>query len=153
MGLPLVGVVYAPLVDELFLGVAGETATCNGEVISAGRESDLDDAVISISFGSTEAAMQRMEKLSSLLVRRVRKIRILGSTGLDIVNIARGRLSALLQARINIWDFAAARIVLEQSGGRFDAKQVSDGKWEILASAPGIYNFLKQITTEDQLMI
>jgi fructose-1,6-bisphosphatase/inositol monophosphatase family enzyme len=149
MSLPLVGVVYAPLVDELFLGVAGEPATCNGRTISASLESVLDDAVISISFGSTEAAMQRMEKLSSSLVRRVRKIRILGSTGLDMVNIARGRMSALLQAEIRIWDFAAARIVLEQSGGRFDAKEVSAGKCEILACAPGIYSSLKQIMNED----
>jgi fructose-1,6-bisphosphatase/inositol monophosphatase family enzyme len=145
VGSPIVGVVYTPLMDELFIGVAGRGATCNSEAIAANGERKLGDAVIGLSFGSNKPAMQRMQRLCNQLVRRVRKVRILGSTALDMVNIANGKLSALLQSGVKIWDFAAARVVLEEGGGIFEAQETSANQWDILASAPGLYASLKSM--------
>jgi fructose-1,6-bisphosphatase/inositol monophosphatase family enzyme len=148
IGSPIAGVVYTPLMDELFIGITGRGATCNSLPIAANDERNLGDAVISLSFGSNEPAMQRMQHLCNQLVRRVRKVRILGSTALDMVNIANGRLSALLQSDVRIWDFAAARVVLEAGGGILEAKETSANHWEILASAPGLHSSLKALTRE-----
>jgi fructose-1,6-bisphosphatase/inositol monophosphatase family enzyme len=148
LGKPVVGVVYAPILDELFVGIEGCQATCNGTVIKTGIEQELQEAVICTSFGSSEKTMRRMEKLNGVLLRRARKIRILGSTGLDIANVACGRISGLLQGCVRNWDFAAARIVLEQSGGTFHARENANNQWEIVASTPGLYRPLTALMNE-----
>jgi fructose-1,6-bisphosphatase/inositol monophosphatase family enzyme len=148
LGEPVIGVVYAPILDELFVGLKGFQATRNGLGISAGDEQDLGDAIICMSFGSSEETMQRMERLNSILMRHVRKVRILGSTALDMVNVACGRVSGLLQGCVRNWDFAAARIVLEQSGGLFHAREISSNQWEIVASTSGLYQPLTKLLND-----
>lgn len=142
---PVAGVVFVPVFDELFSSLKGGGATCNGRPIAAGNEKTLKDAVIGISFGSREETMQRMCSMSTALVRDVRKLRMFGATALDIVHVACGRLSALVQGRVCFWDFAAARLILEESGGVFHAREVDPVGWEILASAPGLYPELKRM--------
>lgn len=148
LGEPLVGVVYAPVLDEIYIGVSGQPSTCNGRRITPAKKltEALSQAVISISFGKDEAAIQQMEKLNGALVRRVRKVRMFGSTGLDIANVAMGRISALIQCSVRKWDFAAARIVLEQSGGRFHARETASNRWEVLACSEALYDPLKEMT-------
>jgi fructose-1,6-bisphosphatase/inositol monophosphatase family enzyme len=147
LGQPLVGVVYNPILNELFIGSAGSGATCNDKPITVGNESKLDEALISLSFGSDEETMQSMEKINAKLIRNTRKVRVFGSTSLDIVQVACGRISGLIQRKVRTWDFAAARIVLEQSGGIFDACKTAVNSWAIIACPPGLYAPLKQIVT------
>lgn len=143
LGTAVVGVVYAPVFDELFCGVRGGGATCNGHTITVGRETPVEDALIGISLGSREETMARMCSVSAALVRDVRKLRIFGSTALDMAGVACGRMSALVQGRVRPWDFAAARLILEESGGVFEAGEVDPGGWEIIACAPALYPYLK----------
>ncbi len=145
LGEPVIGVVYAPVLDELYCGVRGRGATCNGQPISVGDEAAVEDAVIGISFGSREETMQRMCDMSASMVRDVRKLRIFGSTALDMVNVACGRMSALIQGRVRYWDFAGARPILEESGGVFRAREVDAEGWEIIACAPGLFPYLKDL--------
>jgi fructose-1,6-bisphosphatase/inositol monophosphatase family enzyme len=142
---PFVGVVYAPLTDDLYAGIAGEESQCNGRPLKVSSISKLQDAITGISFGSDEKTMERMESLNRILLRRTRKVRIFGSTALDLVKIADGRLGALIQGRVRLWDFAAARVILEQSGGIVKATKVDNDSYQILACAPDIYTELKTI--------
>jgi fructose-1,6-bisphosphatase/inositol monophosphatase family enzyme len=148
LGIPLVGAVFSPVIDEFFLGVAGQGATCNGRSIHVRRETKLDESVISISYGSDENTMKKMVRLSSKLIRGVRKVRIFGSTSMDMAHVACGRISGLIQGCVRNWDFAAARVILEESGGIFNAKNSGDNIWEIIASSAGIYNPLKQLVND-----
>ena len=143
LGTPLVGVIYAPATHDLYVGALGEGATLNGSPIRPGAETSLQDAVVGMSFGSGNTVMERMERLNAVLVRSVRKVRIFGSTGLDMAGVACGRTSGLVQGAVRSWDFAAARVILEQSGGLFDARVTDGNRWEIIAGAPGIYGELE----------
>jgi fructose-1,6-bisphosphatase/inositol monophosphatase family enzyme len=148
LGEPLVGVVFSPMAEELFLGIAGQGATCNDKKIHVRKETDLREAVIGISYGKDEHTMKRMEQLSSKLIRGVRKVRIFGSTSLDMAQVACGHISGLVQGNVRNWDFAAARVILEESGGIFDAKIHGDNAWEIIASSPGIFHPLKRLVSD-----
>jgi len=144
LGVPVVGVVYAPFFDELFVGAKGRGATCNDLPIAVGQEKSVSEAVIGFSLGSREETMSRMCAVSASLVRDVRKMRIFGSTALDMAHVACGRMSALVQGRVRSWDVAAGRVILEESGGVFHARSAGPEGWEIIASAPGIYPYLKE---------
>ena len=148
LGHPLVGVIHAPASGNLFTGALGEGAFCNGVPIRAWGGSSLHEALIAMSFGSGQAVMERMERISSALIRSVRKVRIFGATGLDLAHVACGKSSGLVQGAVRSWDFAAGRVILEQSGGVFSARPIDEDSWEIIAGAPGIFHELKSLISE-----
>lgn len=113
----VLGCVYDPMQDECFCALAGGTPVLNGRPIHVSARSAMAEAVIFVGHGthdgSGEAGIRRFAHLSA----KVRKIRILGSAALTLCYIAAGRFDAYIENRINIWDFAAARVILEAAGG------------------------------------
>jgi fructose-1,6-bisphosphatase/inositol monophosphatase family enzyme len=144
LGRPVAGVVFAPVLGLMFEARAEGPALCNGAPIRPGGERRLKEAVIGVSFGSDEATMERMIPLTAQLASRSRKLRIFGATGLDLVSVAGGRLSGLVQGGVRIWDFAAAKVILEACGGYFRAEDAGDGRWRIVGAAPGIAEELQR---------
>jgi fructose-1,6-bisphosphatase/inositol monophosphatase family enzyme len=142
---PVVGVVYLPFYQDLYEAVEGNPALKNKEPISTGTEAKLSEAIIALSFGSDEITMQHMERINTELLRKVRKIRIHGATASDLVNVAEGRCSGLVQRSVKIWDFAAAALILKQAGGSFAAKRIDRAKWQIVAAASGIMKELSEM--------
>jgi fructose-1,6-bisphosphatase/inositol monophosphatase family enzyme len=141
----LVGVVYAPLLSRLYSAAAGSGATVNGAPVPPPMESRIEDAMVGISFGSDDTIIAKMERLNARLVRRVKKVRIFGSTGLDLAHVAMGHLSALIQLNVQIWDIAAALVILKESGVMYDVRPSSLGGWQFIAAAPSIFQPLKAL--------
>ena len=116
----VLGCVYDPMQQECFTAVAGKQPLLNGTPISVSERSQMREAVVFIGHGthdgSGEAGIRRFAHIS----RQVRKIRILGSAALTLCYIAAGRFDAYVEDRICLWDFAAARVILEAAGGRVE---------------------------------
>ncbi len=138
LGQPLVGVVYAPVLNKCFEAAPGVQARCNGRPVRPGPEKRLSDAVVGFSYGSDPATMRRMAAIGRELIVRTRKVRIFGATGLDLAHVACGGLSGLVQGRVQVWDFAAAKVIVEAAGGYFHAVEAGNGSWQITAAGPGI---------------
>lgn len=149
LGLPVSSAVFAPDDDELFLSNGRPHAVCNGKPLACSPVDELKDAIIGTSFGSSPETMSIMTDVFSRLLPACRKLRILGSCGLDICQVAAGRLSALYQRNIRVWDFAAAAPMVIKAGGCVDLQR-SDrpGHWHILACAPGIRDELAGLLEE-----
>lgn len=122
----VLGVVYDPMQDECYSALVGGTATCNGAPISVSARERMAEAVVFIGHGthdgSGEAGIRRFAHVS----RQVRKIRILGSAALTLCYIAAGRFDAYVEARISLWDFAAAQVILEAAGGVLEFTPTDD---------------------------
>lgn len=116
-GRPVLGCVYDPMQDECFTALAGGVPMCNSRPIRVSSRERMAEAVVFIGHGrhdgSGEAGIRRFAHISA----QVRKIRILGSAALAICYIAAGRMDAYVEGRISLWDFAAARVILEAAGG------------------------------------
>ncbi len=116
-GRVVLGCVYDPMQDECFCALSGEQATCNGLPITVSSRSSMAEAVVFMGHGrhdgSGEAGIRRFAHVSA----RVRKMRILGSAAISLCYIAAGRFDAYVERRIHLWDFAAARVILEAAGG------------------------------------
>lgn len=115
----LLGVVYDPFVDELWTAVRGGPARLNGRVIHASRRSELEESIVAIGFSKTEKSLEENLPLFNLLVRRVRKIRMMGAAALSLTYVASGRFDAYIESGVSIWDIAAAGLILECAGGEF----------------------------------
>lgn len=113
----VLGCVYDPMQDEMFSAVAGGQATCNGRPIHVSAHTQLAQAAVFCGHGahdgSGEAGIRRFAHISS----QVRKMRILGSAAVTLCYVAAGRMDAYIEDRISLWDFAAARVIMESAGG------------------------------------
>jgi fructose-1,6-bisphosphatase/inositol monophosphatase family enzyme len=144
-GVPLVGVVYAPSFDWMYCAASGRGATWNGVPIQNRQKGRLEDAIIGVSFGSRPDVIDEMKVLAPVLANRAKKIRMFGSTGLDLVQVAKGTISGLVQLNVNIWDFAAAQLILSESGVKFDASFNRMGGWCIVAAPPSQFLQLQEL--------
>ncbi len=135
MGRLVLGCVYDPMQQELFTAISGQQPMLNGIPVAVSSRQQMQEAVVFIGHGthdgSGEAGIRRFAHLS----RQVRKIRILGSAALSLCYIAAGRFDGYVESRICLWDFAAARVILEAAGGRleFEPADATGVKGSILA--------------------
>jgi len=144
LGEPVVGVVYAPLQDELFMGIAGQGATLNGQPIHASPITALAEAVLAIGFGSTPENIHHMRAVTGALVPQARKLRCFGSAGYDMANVAAGRITGYYERGIRSWDVGAPFILLQEAGAGLAARPLGEEAWEVLAAAPGIHAALAE---------
>ncbi len=114
----VVGVIYDPMLDELFVGRKGHAATLNGQPISVSGRAQMADAMVTVGFSknreSIDAGLRRFKEL----LFQVRKTRMLGSAALGMAYVAAGRLDAYIEELISLWDVAAGIILVETAGGR-----------------------------------
>ncbi len=110
------GIVKDVLREDVFYAIKGEGAYYNNKKIDEKLFYEKDKPLISLySYGNTLS----LKTLSSLL--KEFKIRVLGSLSLELCYTALGRLNAVIDARekARIVDFAAGKIILEETGGVF----------------------------------
>ncbi len=144
----MAAVIYAPLAKELFVATPRVGAFMNGARLLVKPVSDLSQTIVSLSFSAKDGSSAYMGRLLPRMIERAQKVRSLGSTALDIVNVAAGRTGAFVQMGTNLWDFAAAAAILREAGGIVDAEEYAPGRWKIIASNPGVISQVRQLTRE-----
>src|SRR6202000_2569281 len=110
-------VIYDPFTDELWTAIRGGKTRLNGRIVRVSDRAQLNEAVIAIGFSKNKENLDRSMPHVNRLARRVKKIRILGSAALELAYVASGRLDAYVERRINLWDIAAGRVLVECAGG------------------------------------
>jgi len=129
------GVVYDPFCEELWTALRGGPARLNGKVIHTSRRGKLQETIISIGFAKQTLTMDKTLPVLNQLIRRVRKIRIMGSAALSMVYVASGRLDAYIEYGLRLWDIAAGGLILECAGGDFWHQPVKgEHTYEIMAN-------------------
>ncbi len=118
-GVAMVGVVYDPLLDELFSAVRGEGATLNGRPIHVTEESRLGQAMLATGFAYDvhRSEEDNINHFASM-VKSARAIRRDGSAALNLCYVAAGRFDAFWELKLHPWDVAAGIVLVEEAGGR-----------------------------------
>ena len=129
------GVVHDPFVGELWTATRGAPARLNGTVIHASRRKELAEAIVAIGFSKTEESLNENLPVFNALVRRVRKIRMMGAAALSLVYVASGRFDAYIESGVSLWDIAAGGLILECAGGEFWHRPLPGGaQYRMIAS-------------------
>lgn len=117
-GVPVVGVVYDPVLDELFTAVKGQGAFLNGSPIHVKNNDRLDRAVVSTGFPVDKNVNpdNNLDNVARVLPL-VRGMRRLGSAAMDICYVAAGFTDAYWEMNLHDWDVAAALLILDEAGG------------------------------------
>lgn len=114
------GAVFAPEQDELFVASVDEAAFCNGQPIQVSTIAEIGRATICTA--GLSRTVGNDERLASFgrLVQDASKIRVFGAAALDICNVACGRLDAMFEHGLKLWDVAAAGLIVQRAGGCFE---------------------------------
>lgn len=126
-GRDLVGVVSAPALGSRWDGVVGERARQDGREVRVSDVADLADAEVSV--GAFSDIEDRVPGLLADLAVSTRRQRGYGDFWAYCL-LAAGSTDAVIEARLNPWDLAAVRAVVEAAGGRvtdLDGVARSDG--------------------------
>jgi myo-inositol-1(or 4)-monophosphatase len=120
----VLAVIYDPMRNELFSAEKDQGAFLNGHRICVSSRSGLGDSIISIGFAKSDETIVRGLENYQRLIRRVRKIRTMGSAALDLAYVAAGRMEAYYEFQVRLWDIAAGMLIVEEAGGVVDIKPV-----------------------------
>lgn len=113
----IVGVVYDPSHDELFVAEKGKGAYVKGKRMHVSTEQKLSDSLIATGFPANDALSINLVGVQAL-APKVRNIRVAGSAALHLAYVAAGRLSGFWEIGLNAWDMAAGTLLIQESGGQ-----------------------------------
>lgn len=118
-GESVLGVIYDPILDQLFTGVRGGGAYLNGAPIRPGSAQTIGDALVATGLVYEVRESGRGIPEIAGLIKRARSVRINGSAALDFCYVACGRLDAYCDSGLSPWDISAARVIIAEAGGTF----------------------------------
>lgn len=116
-GETVVGVVYAPYLDELFVAVRGGGAALNGAPLSVSGVTELIGGLLCTGFP------YRLDGPTNNLVNwgnfvlRTQATRRDGAAALDICYVAAGRFDGFWEMNLQPWDMAAGALIVVEAGG------------------------------------
>jgi len=117
-GVPTLGVVYAPTLDELFVAEAGAGATLNGRRLEVSATSQVSQALLATGFPYDRNELPRALRSFEILSHTSQAVRRAGSAALDLCYVACGRFDGYWEHHVMPWDMAAGTVVVREAGGQ-----------------------------------
>jgi myo-inositol-1(or 4)-monophosphatase len=113
------GVVADPLHAELFLGVLGQGAWCNGGPIRVSTTTRLARTFLGIVLPNRAAPVAgSLGRTFGRFAARCPGVRDRGAGALDLCYVACGRLDGYWEIARSPWDVAAGSLIVTEAGGR-----------------------------------
>ena len=110
---------YVPMVDEMFLAIRSQGATLNGKPIHVSPISDPHKAILHFGYGHrVPDSFKRFIALVPDLFHKISDVRRYGTAAYGLCTVACGRSDAFAELSLCIYDIAAAKVILEEAGGK-----------------------------------
>ncbi len=125
----ILGVMYFPILDELYIAEKGKGAFLNNKKISVSEKGFKNHNVMIFDahFGGGEKEYKL--KLFSNLVEHISKARIFGCATMNLAYVASGRADVGILVKTHPWDFAAGALIVEEAGGK--VTEMNGNPWRI----------------------
>lgn len=147
----ILGIVYAPILDELYVAERGKGTTLNGKRIRVSRENKLAHSIITVGYSHDHTSRKKAHIREHRLWTHVLNTRIFASNCLALTFVASGRVEGCyLAPRITPWDTAAGALIIQEAGGK--VSDMNGGAWDVrstslVASTPAIHSKLVHIVS------
>lgn len=147
-GVPEIGIIAAPALDEVYLGRRGQGATMNGQPIKVSGGADITRAYVELGW-STRIPAERYIAMIERGYAAGASIKRSGSGALGLCHVANGRTEAYAELHINAWDVAAGVVIASEAGATINDFFAGDGIATgnpILCCTPALAGALHDIT-------
>jgi myo-inositol-1(or 4)-monophosphatase len=137
---PLIGIIVAPALRETIWAWRGGGAWLNGDPIHAAETSLAKRAIMEVGWSRRRPNADYLKVCERVLADGA-GLRQGGSGALGLADVAIGRLDGYAELHINLWDVAAALVILREAGAKVSDFVSGDGATKgnaIVACAPGL---------------
>ncbi len=151
-GQPVAGLTWLPFTGDRYTAVEGEPLYVNGVPHPELRRDSLAESMVAfgafnIDWGGRYPGRYRVAVLEELS-RVSSKLRMHGSTGIDMAFVAAGILGAAVSFGGKVWDHAAGVALVRAAGGV--VTDLAGGPWTVdtratLTAAPGVHEEIMAI--------
>jgi myo-inositol-1(or 4)-monophosphatase len=151
-GEPVAGLTWLPFTDDRYTAVAGGPLRKNGVPRPPLADTDLTDALVGVGTFSADsrgrfpgryrlAVVENLSRVSS-------RLRMHGSTGIDLVYVADGILGGAITFGGHVWDHAAGVAQVRAAGGivtNLNGEPWTPASRSVLAAAPVAHDQILEI--------
>lgn len=146
------GIIYQPILDELFIAEKGKGAWLNGEKIVVSNSDDLDYSflVTGFPYNVNQNPCNCIDHFISIILKGI-PVRRLGSAALDLAYVACGRFDGFWEINLNPWDVAAGVVLIQEAGGivtQYNKQPFSLSSQSILATNGKIHNQVSEVLSK-----
>ena len=128
---PLVGAVYYPARDELWVGGRDTPTTLNGTPVAELADRPLDEVSVATYFHARHWGEDQRVSSWLAVTRTAATVRMLGSASVDLAGVASGRLGLFLQVNLNPWDWVPGAALVIGAGGVAEQHLLSGQTWQV----------------------
>ena len=124
----IIGLVYDPIKNEIFYAEKNNGAYFNNNRIRVSNKSNIEDCLFSTNCEGIQSVYPKLN------------LRNTGCAALDLAYVGSGRFDGYFHNKINIWDIAAGKIIIEEAGGKVtDINQFKINEIDIRAGNSNIF--------------
>ncbi len=113
-----VGVVYQPVLDELFTAVRNGGTLLNGHPIRVSGIDQLNRSLLVTGFSYDRQEAREALALFGRFVLSAQAVRRDGSAALNLAYVAMGRFDGFWEGSLGAWDVAAGSLLVAEAGGK-----------------------------------
>jgi len=126
------GIVYNPVLEQLWTARAGQGAYYNGKKIQVSACTELNKSMlVQEMYDSSPAKLAMVNTNLQTFIPKVRSVRAYGSAGINLAYLAMGAVDAYFDCGFHIWDYAAPCLIVTEAGGV--AMDITGGEVDYLA--------------------
>lgn len=154
-GRPIVGCVDHPMLGQSYSAAYGEGAWCNGRKLSLadlGPGASLEYELVTLSSPAQFVRTNEMHRVERFLKNHT-NVRIYGDCFSQTCAIS-GKTGAAVHFNVKAWDVAAARILVEEAGGKCLTRVVEESErggpyWRMVLGKPRVVDYLSKWFLEE----
>jgi myo-inositol-1(or 4)-monophosphatase len=132
------GVVYNPILDQLYFAERGKGAFCGNKKLRVNKETKIKNATIAYTCGYLHSGRNTAIFLENLYKLGVKRVLINWSPALDFCLLALGKIEAVINNNNEIYDFCAGKLIAKEAGAvitDFEGKkEIDEGNSTFIAS-------------------
>jgi len=115
---PIVGVVYNPILKEMFRAANGLGCSLNGKSICTSKVKSLERSLLATGFAYDRKKTEDNNYAEfCYMTNNSQGVRRGGSAALDLAYVAAGKLDGYWERGLKPWDIAAGIVLIEEAGG------------------------------------
>ena len=122
-----IGLIVDPIKNEIFYAEKNNGSYINNSRVRTSNKSNIEECL----FASNNDGVKSIHPKLNL--------RNTGCAALDLAYVGCGRLDGFFHNKINLWDIAAGKIIVEEAGGKINEIKNFKSKIDIRAANPNIY--------------
>ncbi len=116
--MPVLAVVYAPILNTLYSAQAGKGSWKNGKKIHVSNTNKLSKSFVTYCYGSAGNNIMRAVAFEKIMRQKALEVRQLGAASIELALVAAGRTDTIVIPGAHPWDVAAGVLLVTEAGGK-----------------------------------